>query len=180
MAVLRPNALVCARRLGLLCILVIGVSLALFTDVLLTFKTSTNRGFEEEEFRNQDAEYAALEPAKDLAAADQIVVRQELLSDSSKPVALTIGLRGRVLQVDAEGDAEILFPTLGREWIYSTQFSKVSVLRRQQLPRPAAASSSSSSSSAAAAFAASASFVAVGGAAPDELLKALSPGSGGS
>lgn len=126
---LRPGAASCARRLLLFAVLLAAVGAALFSDFLLTTREwISGSAPEASSTASVRAEARRLPPAVALKQGQMVIVRQDFESDSSQPIHLKAGWRGRVLQVDGDGDAEILFAGQGREWIYRANFFNIATL----------------------------------------------------
>eukprot|EP00443_Scrippsiella_acuminata_P112441 CAMPEP_0115628042 /NCGR_PEP_ID=MMETSP0272-20121206/29191_1 /TAXON_ID=71861 /ORGANISM="Scrippsiella trochoidea, Strain CCMP3099" /LENGTH=761 /DNA_ID=CAMNT_0003064487 /DNA_START=76 /DNA_END=2361 /DNA_ORIENTATION=- len=129
---LRPAAAVCARRLLFLCLLFGAVCAGIFSDFLLTvrlkgdwfFQTSTG----EQDGASKTIALRNVTPARSLKAGDEVAVQHEFLTDSADPIKVLAGNRGIVLQLDEEGDAEINFIGLGREWVYSSKFPRLGLV----------------------------------------------------
>jgi hypothetical protein len=76
-------------------------------------------------------EASRLESATFLKVGDSVVVRQDFVSDSEAPVSLLAGSGGRVVEIDSEGDAEILFAGLRRDWVFHSKFVNLAILRQR-------------------------------------------------
>merc|ERR1711879_75783 len=57
---------------------------------------------------------------------DDVVVLETFLSDSKPEVELRKGLRGRVVHIDSEGDAQIRFEGIeSLRWVFHSNFDKL-------------------------------------------------------
>jgi len=124
---LRPGAWLCARRLLFIVLLLGAVCAGIFSDFLLTVRLKTTSGGQEAPSETKVV-IDNLAPARSLKTGDEVAVREDFVTDSTPPVKVQAGSRGLVLRVDEEGDAEINFVGLSREWVYSSKFPNLGVI----------------------------------------------------
>mmetsp|Transcript_28948 Transcript_28948/g.46533 ORF Transcript_28948/g.46533 Transcript_28948/m.46533 type:complete len:1427 (-) Transcript_28948:7463-11743(-) len=88
--------------------------------------------------RNTEEEAKGKANANDLKSSPSSVgcwvkAKESFMSDSEDRTEVPRNLQGTVREIDKDGDVSIDFEGLGSQWVFKSQFCKISVLSRQEL-----------------------------------------------